>query len=344
MKVFVTGTEGYIGAILGARLLERGHEVQGFDAGYYREGWLFTDVGMLRRAPASVFGDVRRVTPADLEGFDAVVHMAELSNDPLGESNREVTYDINHKGSLKLAEAARKAGVRRFVYTSSCSVYGVAEAGTVDETSPVNPQTAYAECKVMVERDLGKLADEKFEPVFLRNATAYGASPRMRFDIVLNNLAGLAWTTKKIAMTSDGSPWRPIVHIEDICTAIICALEAPADSIHNQVFNVGANSENYRIREIAEIVKEAFPDCEVTFGPSGGDNRSYRVNFDKIHTSLPGFETRWTARMGAQQLRRVFERIDMSGDVFDLRPYTRLKCLKHLLKTGQIDGDYYWID
>jgi nucleoside-diphosphate-sugar epimerase len=288
-----------------------------------------------------VLGDVRHVGPEDLEGFDAVVHMAELSNDPLGESNRDVTYDINYRGSLKLAEAARRAGVRRFVYTSSCSVYGVAE-GTVDETSPVNPQTAYAECKVMVEKSLGKMADDDFEPVFLRNATAYGASPRMRFDIVLNNLSGLAWTTKKIAMISDGSPWRPIVHIEDICTAIRCAIEAPAESIRNQIFNVGANSENYRIREIAGIVKEAFPDCEITFGPSGGDNRSYRVNFDKIHAQLPGFECKWSARDGARQLREVFERIDMSGDTFNLRPYTRLKCLKHLLQTGQIDKDYYW--
>lgn len=343
MKVLITGIDGYIGSILGPRLLEQGHEVRGLDSGYYREGWLFTDPKVMRQVPATVFSDVREVTAKDLVSCDAIVHMAELSNDPLGESNREVTYDINHRGTLRLANAAREAGVRRFVYTSSCSVYGVADEDVVDERSRVNPQTAYAECKVMVERDLAEMASDDFEPVFLRNATAYGISPRMRFDIVLNNLAGLAWTTNRIAMTSDGSPWRPIVHVEDICTAICCALVAPRESVHNEIFNVGDSGENYRIREIAQIVQDVFPGCELTFGPSGGDNRSYRVNFDKISSQLPGFRCRWNARKGAEQLRRLFERIEMSDQGFNARAFTRLKCLNHLLKTNQIDQDYYWV-
>jgi nucleoside-diphosphate-sugar epimerase len=344
MKIFVTGTDGYIGAILGARLSQQGHEVHGFDSGYYREGWLFTAPGILSVSPISRIGDIRRIKPQDLEGFDAVVHMAELSNDPLGESNRDVTFDINHQGSLALASAAKSAGVSRFVYTSSCSVYGVADQEVVDESSRVNPQTAYAECKVMVERDVGEMADSGFSPVFLRNSTAYGASPRMRFDIVLNNLCGHAWTSGKIAMTSDGTPWRPIVHIEDICTAISCAITAPSDVVSGEVFNVGANGENYRVREIAEIVKVVFPECELTFGPSGGDNRSYRVNFDKIHSELPGFSCNWTAEKGARQLRGIFERIKMTAEQFSSPPYTRLKCINRLLETGQIDADFYWTE
>ncbi len=342
MRVFVTGTDGYIGAVLAPRLVREGHEVSGFDTGYYRGGWLFTDPEHFHVMPHSVCADIRQVTPKMLEGFDAVVHMAELSNDPLGESNREVTFDINHRGSVVLAEAAKDAGVERFIYTSSCSVYGVADEEVVDESSAVNPQTAYAECKVRVEQDVGSMADKDFAPAFLRNATAYGASPRMRFDIVLNNLAGLAWTTGKIAMISDGTPWRPIVHIEDIGTAIVSCLTAPAENISGEIFNVGNNAENYRIRKIAEIVKEVFPECELTFGPSGGDNRSYRVSFDKIDTRLPGFNCRWTALEGARQLRRVFERIRMQSEDFEAPPYTRLNCLQHLIATGQIDENYFW--
>ncbi len=342
MKIFVTGTEGYIGAVLAPRLLAEGYELIGFDSGYYRAGLLLTNPHYIERQPELIMGDIRKITPDMLEGVDAVVHLAELSNDPLGESNPDVTYDINHKGSVILAQAAKKAGVKRFVYTSSCSVYGVADEDIVDERSAVNPQTAYADCKVKVERDVAELGDESFTVVFLRNATAYGISPRMRFDIVLNNLCGLAWTTGKIAMTSDGSPWRPIVHIEDICNAISACLAAPAEAIDRKVFNVGASDENYRIREIAEIVKDVFPECEVTFGPSGGDNRSYRVSFDRIHSELPGFRCDWTARQGAQQLRQLFERIQMTADDFNAPAYTRLKCLRYLIETGQIDEDYYW--
>ncbi len=342
MRVLVTGTDGYIGAILAPYLLREGIEVTGLDTGYYRDGWLYSDTRSLWQTPATLCRDIRTLTAADLAGFDAVVHLAELSNDPLGENNPEVTRKINHLGSLGLARAAKEAGVRRFVYTSSCSVYGVGSGDFMTEASPVSPQTAYAECKVRVERDVGAMADASFAPVFLRNSTAFGASPRMRFDIVLNNLAGLAWTTGRIAMVSDGTPWRPLVHVLDISRAILCALRADEASIRGQIFNVGDNSQNYRVREIAAIVGEVFPSCEVTMGASSADNRSYRVSFDKIHAGLPGFRCEWDARKGAVQLRQLFERIAMDRETFEFRAYTRLKELKHLISTHQVDDEFFW--
>jgi nucleoside-diphosphate-sugar epimerase len=292
--------------------------------------------------PRTTYKDLRAVTAADFDGFDAVVHLAELSNDPLGQNRPEITFKINHEGSVRIAKAAREAGVRRFVYASSCSVYGIGSGEFLDETSPTNPQTAYAQCKVMVERDLVPMADDKFSLVFLRNATAYGPSPRMRFDIVLNDLCALAWTKKKIAMVSDGSPWRPIVHIEDICEAMRCAVEAPASAVNGEIYNVGATSENYRVREIAALVADAFPGCEVSAGPPSADNRSYRVSFEKIHNKLPGYATRWTARKGAEELRQLFERIEFSQADYEYRAFTRLKQLKYLQRTSQVDQDLYW--
>jgi nucleoside-diphosphate-sugar epimerase len=342
MKVLVTGTEGYIGSRLAPWLTERGHEVTGLDTGFYRDGTLYLDPIGLPQSPRTVYKDLRTLTPADFEGFEALVHLAELSNDPLGQNRPEITFRINHEGSVRIAQAARRAGVKRLVYASSCSVYGAGAADFVDETSPVNPQTAYAQCKTLVERDLKSMADRDFTVVFLRNATAYGPSPRMRFDIVLNDLCALAWTRKKIAMTSDGSPWRPIVHVEDICEAMRCALEAPAEVVNGEIFNVGATRENYRIREIAQIIAEVFPSCEVSMGPPSGDNRSYRVSFEKIATRLPNFKARWTARMGAEELRRLFARIEMSTETYEFRAFTRLKQLKYLQRTGQIDDDLLW--
>ncbi|MEX2488624.1 MAG: SDR family oxidoreductase [Pseudomonadales bacterium] len=342
MNLFVTGTDGYIGTVLAPFLLKAGHQVTGLDTGYYKDGWLYSRPKSGFESPRTIVKDLRLIVPADLEGIDAIVHMAELSNDPLGENNPEITTEINHMGSVNLAETARKAGIERFVYTSSCSIYGVSDADFVDETSETNPQTAYARCKALVERDVGMLMNENFSPVFLRNATAYGASPRMRFDIVLNNLMGLAWTTKDITMTSDGSPWRPLVHIEDICRAILCALEAPSSAVAGEIFNVGVTEENYRIREVADIVAETVSECKVTMGPSGGDNRSYRVNFDKIKNNLPGFQCQWTLRDGAAELKSIFEQIQMDYDIFDFRAFTRLKQLKYLTSTGQIDERFYW--
>lgn len=342
MKILVTGTEGYIGSRLAPWLMARGHEVHGLDTGFYQDGCLYQDPLSTLRLPATRLKDLRAVTPDDFEGFDAVIHLAELSNDPLGQNRPEITFKINHEGSVRIAHAARQAGVRRFVYASSCSVYGVGSGEFLDETSPVNPQTAYAQCKVLVERDLLPMAAADFSVVFLRNATAYGPSPRMRFDIVLNDLCALAWTRKKIAMVSDGSPWRPIVHIEDICEAMRCAAEAPADSVNGQIFNVGHTKENYRVREIAQIVAEAFPGCEVSAGPAGQDNRSYRVSFEKIATRLPDFRSTWTAQRGAMELRHLFERIEFSTDTYEYRAFTRLKQLKYLQRTGQVDEDLYW--
>jgi nucleoside-diphosphate-sugar epimerase len=340
MRVLATGTEGYIGVFLPQVLMDRGHEVIGVDSGFHNAGWLYNGV---RRLPKTLLKDLRTLTPEDLEGVDAVVHMAELSNDPVGQLNPEITYEINHQGSIRLAKLAKAAGVERFVYTSSCSVYGVATESQVDEESPVNPQTAYAVCKTLVERDVAELADDGFSPTFLRNATAYGASPRMRFDIVLNNLCGLAWTIGEIRMESDGTPWRPFVHILDICKAIALTLEAPREAVHGEIFNVGDSRSNYQVRDIAEIVAGEFPDCRLTFAAEAGpDNRSYRVSFDKIATKLPAFSCEWDAERGARQLHEVFRTIEMTDETFNFRGFTRLKQIQYLLGTRQIDEDFYW--
>lgn len=339
MKVLVTGTEGYLGSLLAPMLMERGHEVIGVDTGFYKVGWLYNATEL---TALTLNKDIRHITAEDLQGVEAVVHMAELSNDPTGQLAPNITYDINHKGSVRLATLAKAAGVRRFVYMSSCSVYGVACEGDVTEESPVNPQTAYAECKTLVERDVKPLADDSFSPTFMRNATAFGASPRMRFDIVLNNLAGLAWTTKEIKMTSDGTPWRPLVHALDIAKAIVCTLEADRDIVHNQIFNVGDTTNNYRVKEIAEIIADIFKGCQLSFGDNGADNRSYRVSFEKINKTLPGFKCDWNAAKGAQQLFDLFNLIDMSEDTFLSRGFTRLKQLEYLIRTQQIDQDFFW--
>jgi nucleoside-diphosphate-sugar epimerase len=338
MKILVTGTDGYLGCLLAPELMRRGHDVLGVDTGYYKYGWLYHGID---QAPRTLAKDIRHITVEDLMGVDAVVHMAELSNDPLGQLAPDVTYTVNHAGSVRLAQLAKQAGVGRFVYMSSCSVYGVAD-GEVDETSPVNPQTAYAECKVMVERDLTPMADDSFSPTFLRNATAFGASPRMRFDIVLNNLSGLAWTTRRIAMLSDGTPWRPLVHGLDIAKAIYSVLEAPREAVHQQVFNVGSTEQNYRVRDIAEAVAEEFPGCDLSFGEPGGDNRSYRVRFDKISESVPAFMCDWDARRGARQLYQIFSQIALDEPTFTGRGHTRLKQLEYLIATKQVDADLFW--
>ncbi|MHC5745431.1 MAG: NAD-dependent epimerase/dehydratase family protein [Nostoc sp.] len=339
MKILVTGTEGYIGSLLAPLLIQEGHEVIGLDTGFYKVGWLYNGTKVTAK---TLNKDIRHITTEDLQGVEAVVHMAELSNDPLGQLAPDITYDINHKGSVHIAKLAKAAGVQRFVYTSSCSVYGFATEDYVSEESTINPQTAYAKCKALVEQDVKLLADDSFSPTFLRNATAYGASPRMRFDIVLNNLAGWAWTIKEIKMNSDGTPWRPLVHLLDICKAIICTLEAPRDVIHNQIFNVGDTNSNYQVKQIAQIVADVFTDCELSFGKHDPDNRSYRVLFNKINQNLPGFKCEWDAQRGAQQLYNVFQQIDMDRGIFESRGFTRLKQLEYLIRTQQIDRDFFW--
>jgi nucleoside-diphosphate-sugar epimerase len=340
VKVLITGTDGYIGVMLAPYLQTRGHEVVGLDTGYYRSRQLYETP-----APSypQLYMDIRNIRESDLEGFDAVVHLAELSNDPLGQHNPELTYEINHCGSTDLAYKCKRVGIQRFVYTSSCSVYGVGgDDGIKTELSNPNPQTAYAACKVLVERDVSALADEDFSPTFLRNATAYGASPQMRFDLVVNNLAGLAWTTKEIKLTSDGSPWRPLVHVLDICEAIACVLNAPREVVHRQIFNVGDTHENYQVRDIAEIISEKFRGCKLTIGKSDGDNRSYRVSFDKIHAVLPEYKCRWTVPLGVKQLHSQFERINLTKEMFQDRAFTRLKQLEYLLESGQVNEHLYW--
>ena len=339
MRIFVTGTTGYLGSLLAVQLMQSGHEVVGLDTGFYKEGVLYRHGPF---APFTLVKDLRNLEAADLRACDAVVHLAELSNDPIGQLAPKITYDINHAGSVRLAQLARQAGVGRFVYMSSCSVYGVADKNYVDEESPVNPQTTYAICKTLVERDIKPMAGENFSPTFLRNATAYGASPHMRFDIVLNNLAGLAWTTGEIRMTSDGTPWRPLVHALDICRAIVAVLDAPREAVHNEVFNVGDTEHNYRVSEIAEIVAETFSGCRLSFGPPSADNRSYRVSFDKIRKHLPRFQCAWDARRGAQQLYALFKQIDKPPEIFQHRTFTRLKQLEYLRRTQQIDDQFYW--
>ena len=289
MRVLVTGTDGYIGCLLAGYLMDAGHEVVGLDTNYFHDA-------LLGPPPRSnypvIIKDVRDVELHDLDGVDAVAHLAGLSNDALGQLSRRVTFDINHRATVRLATLCKQAGIERFVYSSSCSVYGKSSADIVDEESPFDPQTDYAVCKMLDERELSDLADDRFSPTFLRNATAYGASPRMRFDLVVNDLSALAWTSKRIAMVSDGTPWRPIVHVLDICAAFRASLEAPREAVHDKVFNVGRTDENYQIREIALCLAEVFPGCEVSFGKSDPDQRSYRVSFDKVSRELPGLPLR----------------------------------------------------
>jgi nucleoside-diphosphate-sugar epimerase len=339
VKVLLTGSEGYIGSVLGPYLLRRGHDVLGLDTGFHRAGWL---VNTVEGAPAWRNKDTRQIGLEDVVGFDAVVHLADLSNDPVGELDHSVTDEINHRATVRLAELAREAGVRRFVYMSSCSIYGAAGEADSTEDAPVEPQTAYARCKVLVERDLRLLASDEFSPTYLRNATAFGVSPRMRFDLVVNNLAGHAWTDGVIRMESDGTPWRPFVHILDISQAVACTLEAPVDAVHDEAFNVGDNAQNYQIREIAEIISKTFPNCELTVGDSSADKRNYRASFDKINTELSGFRCRIDVARGARELLDAFRAINLSKELFTFRAHTRIKQIKYLLESGQIDERFYW--
>lgn len=340
MRVLLTGADGYIGVRMGAVLLNRGFDVVGLDSGFHRGGWLYHSA---ERRPEVITMDTRHVTVDDLAGFDAVVHCAEISNDPVGDLNPEITYKINHHGTVGLAQKAKQAGVERFVHMSSCSVYGATGEVDHDEHGETEPLTAYAKCKLLVEQDVAPLADDSFSPTFMRNATAYGASPRQRFDIVVNNLAGWAWTTREIRMESDGTPWRPFVHILDIAKAVACVLDADRDLVHNEIYNVGDNRSNYQIREIAQIISAAVPGCELSVGDSSHDKRNYRADFTKINSKLPGFSCDWDVEKGATELVEVFERIGLSSAEFELRTHTRLKQIKYLLETGQIDDDFFWV-
>jgi nucleoside-diphosphate-sugar epimerase len=339
MKILLSGSRGYIGTVMAPFLLGAGHEVVGLDTDLYRRSTFGTwvePIETLRR-------DIRDVQAADLRGFDAVVHLAALSNDPLGDLNPQLTYDINHLASVRLAALAKEAGVRRFAFASSCSNYGAAGDAPVNEDSELNPVTPYGESKVRVERDVVKLADDDFSPVFLRCATAYGASPRLRFDIVLNNLVAWAFTSGKLFLKSDGSPWRPIVHIEDISRAFLAVLTAPRERVHAQAFNIGRNSQNYRIREIAEIVKETVPGCEIAFAADAGpDKRNYRADFSKVARLLPEFQPVWDARKGAKQLYQAYQAIGLKLEDFEGPRYRRIDQIKALIAAGNLAVDLRW--
>lgn len=340
MRVMVTGNLGYIGTILAPMLVSRGHEVVGLDVDYYRD-CLFGDQEV---EVATIKKDIRDVTLDDLKGFDAVCHLAALSNDPLGDLNSELTYAINYKGSVRLAELAKQAGVGRFVFSSSCSNYGAGGVDLLDEESPFHPVTLYGESKVLTEGDVGNLADERFSPTFLRNATAYGVSPRLRFDLVLNNLVAWAFTTGKILMKSDGSPWRPIVHIEDISQAFAAVLEAPREKIHNKAFNVGVTGDNMQIRDIAKVVGEIIPGCQIEFAQGASpDKRCYRVNCDRLPSVLPSFRPQWNVRRGAKELYDAYRKYGLTLDEFEGPKYQRIGQIQSLLSNGIIDEKLYFL-
>jgi nucleoside-diphosphate-sugar epimerase len=338
MRVLLTGNLGYVGTVAGPFLRERGHQVVGLDLGFFEEAFLEPPpvLETLRR-------DVRDVAPADLEGFEAIVHLAGLSNDPLGELNPELTDAVNRQGTLHLARAAREAGVARFVFASSCSLYGKGEALSLDEMATFNPQTAYARSKVEAEMEVAGLAGPGFSPTFLRFATAYGYSPRLRFDLVVNSLVGWALTEGVIRILSDGSPWRPLIHVRDMALAIASVLDAPREAVHAQAFNAGSSLANYQVKDIAQAVQRHLPEARVSLNPDASpDTRSYRVDFSKIGRVLPAFQVAWDLDRGILDLVENLKRVGIDTATFQHRHFTRLKQLQHLLEEGSLGPDLRW--
>ena len=341
MRVLLTGNKGYIGTVMAPMLAAAGYQVVGLDSDLFEQCTFGED-------PASFLTlrkDLRDVGLSDLEGFEAVIHLAGLSNDPLGNINPDLTYEINQIASIRLAQLAKQAGVKRFLFSSSCSTYGASGDRLLDENSEFNPVTPYARSKVLVEQELSRLADAGFSPVFLRNATAYGLSPRHRFDLVLNNLVAWAFTTGRVRMTSDGTPWRPLVHIEDISHAFLAVLQTPRELTHNMALNVGSPEENYQIRDIAQIVEETVGNCRIEFAGTGEpDTRCYRVDFRRIAEVLPNFKPQWDARKGAQQLLDAYRKVGLSVSDFEGVRYKRIDHVKHLLATGRLSPALRWTE
>ena len=339
MRVLITGSMGYIGTVLAPMLLSEGYDVVGMDIDYYSR---CTFMGALADIPTLKM-DVRDVSMTAVEGFDAIIHLAGLSNDPLGDYNPTLTEDINFKGSVHLAQLARQAGVQRFLFASSCSNYGASGDQFLTEEAAFNPVTPYGVSKVQVEQELQKQADDNFTPVYLRASTAYGLSPRIRFDLVVNNLTAWAFTTGRVYLKSDGTPWRPIVHVEDICRAYIAALQAPRETVHNQAFNVGLTTENYQIHELADMVQEIVPGCRVDFAADAGpDKRCYRVDCNKIARVLHGFKPQWTARRGVEQLYQAYKTIGLQLEDFEGPKFMRIAHIKKLIGEGLLDENLRW--
>lgn len=339
MRVLLTGADGYVGRVLWRQLRERGHAVVALDSGLFAGCAL----GPEPSEPLDLALDVRAVERRHLEGVDAVLHLAGISNDPLGDLDPAVTFAINHLASVRLARLAREAGVARFLFASSCSAYGAAGDAILDETAPFNPVTPYAESKIRVERDLLAMADDRFSPVFLRSATAYGRAPRLRGDLVVNNLLGWAFATGKVLIKSDGTPWRPLVHVEDMAAAFVAVLEAPREAVHGQAFNVGRDRDNWRVRDLAEMVAAAVPGAEITYAPGGGpDRRNYRVSFARIRERVPAFRPRWTVEEGIRDLAAAYARFGLALADLEGGRLIRLARIKELLAEGRLSADLAW--
>jgi nucleoside-diphosphate-sugar epimerase len=341
MRVLVTGHNGYVGTILVPMLKTAGHKVVGYDTNLY-EGATFGQQSVMPDI-VEVDKDIRDMNIEDVKGFDAIIHLAGLSNDPLGDLNPKLTYDINYKASVRLAELAKIAGVERFIFSSSCSNYGAGGQDWLNEESAFNPVTPYGRSKVKVEQEVAKLADDDFSPTFLRSGTAYGVSPRLRFDLVLNNLVAWAFTTGLVYLKSDGTPWRPILHIEDMSRAFLAVLNAPREKVHNEAFNVGRPEENYRISELAEIVAETVPGSRIEYAEGAGpDKRCYRVDSSKIAQTLSEYQPQWDARKGAQELYEAYQKVGLEQEEFEGPRYRRIHHIKYLINDGRLDETLRW--